>query len=150
MSAISTSRPITAAQIRAIHIALGRNGIDDDTYRGMLKTLFDGAQSCKGLSRAQASRLLDALGCKLQNAPGTHKRREKRPAPKPAANGITALPTPAQRELIDELVRDLGWSDARYRGWLDKFMGVERISTRGDASHAIEGLKIMSRRQGDG
>ena len=150
MAEISTSRPITAAQVRAIHIALSRNGIDDDVYRGMLRNLFDGAGSCKELSRAQASRLLDALGCKLRHAPGTHRRREKRPRPKPAANGITALPTPAQRELIAELVRELGWSDAHYRGWLDKFMGVSRIATRGDASHAIEGLKIVSRRQAGG
>lgn len=147
MTEISNTRPISASQVRAIHVVLHRKGIDDETYRGVLKTLFDGATSCKQLTRRQASELLEMLGHRLQNAPGTQPRRPKREAAEPTPAGVTALPTRAQRELIAELRREIGWSDNHYQRWLQRSLGINRPTTRAQASRVIEGLKAMSRRQ---
>ena len=63
MPEIST-RPITKAQIRAIHVALAHHGIPEHEYRERLHTDY-GAKSCKDLTRRQASDLLLRLGLSL-------------------------------------------------------------------------------------
>lgn len=148
MPEISTTKPITKPQIKAIHVALHRKGIDDATYRDLLRRGW-GAASCKDLTRAQASDLLLRLGRPLPRQPGEQAPRPtgKPPAPTPAPPGVTALPTPAQRKLIEDLMRELGWMDEdRYRHWLYKSMRIRAVSTREQAGKVIEGLKAMRRR----
>lgn len=146
MAEISATRPISASQVRSIGIRRRQLGIDDDAYYGLLKTHF-GVESCKKLTRRQAHECLNMLGVKLENAPGTHVRRRKRAEPEPERPGVTSLPTRAQRELIAELKRELGWSDNHYQRWLQRFQGINRPTTRSQAGRVIEGLKAMSRRQ---
>lgn len=148
MPEISPTKPITKPQIKAIHVALHRKGIDDATYRDLLERGW-GAKSCLDLTRAQASDLLLRLGRPLAREPGEQAPRPARERPKPAPAGVTALPTPAQRQLIEDLVEEIGWMDEDgYRRWLFKSMRVRAVSTREQAAKVIEGLKAMRRRSG--
>lgn len=54
---------IAPRQVKAIHAAIGKLGMDDDTYRATLQERF-GVKSCKGLSWQQAEELLDHLNGK--------------------------------------------------------------------------------------
>ena len=65
-------RPITPAQVRAIHVAISRSGIDDETYRGILYERY-GVETSKALTRRQASELLSRLGRPLPRPPGTER-----------------------------------------------------------------------------
>lgn len=55
-----TKGGIAPRQIKAIHAAKGKLGMDDETYRDMLHSRFS-ATSCKDLTWRQAEELLDAL-----------------------------------------------------------------------------------------
>ena len=147
MATIS-DRPITPAQIRAIHVALPRRGLDDDEYRGLLRDRFN-VDTCKALTRRQASELLLALGRALPRPPGGRKPRRRRPAPRAkAAPNVQRMITPGQRELIETLAREIVWREPDgYRRWLGKFMSLERVTTAAQAARVIEGLKAMRRRQ---
>ena len=156
MAEISTA-PITPAQVRSIHIVLSRQGIDDATYRAMLRARYDAA-SCKDLTRRQASDLLTHLGRPLPRPPGsgpapTPRRRAaakaqgKAPLRGVVGGRVVALPTPLQRVLIEELAGEVPWREPDgYRRWLSHTMGMERVATRAAASKVIEGLKAMKAR----
>lgn len=62
---------ISPSQIKAIHAAKGKLGMDDETYRDMLHSRFS-ATSCKDLTWRQAEELLDTL-----NGPGSPSFRGK-------------------------------------------------------------------------
>ena len=148
MATIS-DRPITPAQVRAIHVALPRRGIDDDEYRGLLRDRF-GVDTCKKLNRRQASELLLALGRALPQPPGgKRKPRRRQPAPHATAGAnVRQMVTPGQRRLIETLAGEIAWREADgYRRWLGKFMSLERVATAAQAARVIEGLKAMRRRQ---
>ena len=142
--------PITPAQVRAIHVALGSCGIDDDAYRAILHARFD-VDTCKALTRRQASVLLAALGQTLSQPPGARAPRSRRPASRAAAGpNVRRMVSPAQRGLIDRLAGEIHWrTSAGYLGWLKHNMGLQRVSTASQAYRVIEGLKAIRRRQGD-
>lgn len=144
--AVISERPITPAQIRAIHVALSQRGIDDDDYRGLLRERFD-VDSCKALTRRQASDLLVVLGQALPQPPGTHKPRRR--AKRPAGSNVHLMASPEQRRLIAELAGEIAWGTPDgYQGWLRRNQGLERVSTSVHAVRVIEGLKaIRSRRR---
>ena len=136
-------RPITPAQVRSIHIALHRQGIDDETYRGMLYERW-GVASCKALTRRQASDLLTRLGRPLKRGP---PERPPAPRPEPLPEGAVRLATRAQRELIAELAAEVEWREAQgYAGWLRANMHLKRVATSAQAARVINGLKAMVRR----
>ena len=151
-----SARPITKAQIKAIHVALSYHGIPDKEYRERLHTDY-GAKSCKDLSRRQASELLVTLGRPLANPPGSQPaqsktgRRQKirNPAPKPtglSVDGIITLASPAQHALIDELAGEVAWElEDGFRRWLKRSLGLERVRTQGDAQRVIDGLRGLKR-----
>jgi len=58
---------IAPRQIKAIHTAISKKGMDDETYRAILQERF-GAGSCKDLTWSQAKELLDALNGKTTPA----------------------------------------------------------------------------------
>ena len=129
---------ISKAQVRAIHVALARRGIDDADYRDILRTGW-GVDTCKALDRRQASELLRRLG-----RPGGRTPAPRRPRPPP---GVTEMVTPDQARLIEELKAEVPWAEADgYERWLNGNMGLERAATRLQAQRVIEGLKAMSRR----
>ena len=150
MAAIS-DRSITPAQIRAIHVALPRRGLDDDEYRGLLRDRFD-VDTCTALTRRQASELLVALGLPLPQPPGGERKpRRRQPAPRAKAGAnVRRMITPGQRKLIETLAGEIAWREpGGYQRWLGKFMSLDRVSTAAQAARVIEGLKAMRRRQDD-
>lgn len=89
---VSTKRTGTAAkhakgaiaprQIKAIHTAIGKLGMDDDTYRDTLRERF-GVESCKGLTWRQAEELLDVLNAGTRDqGQGTGNGRSLVPRPR--------------------------------------------------------------------
>lgn len=145
---------ITAAQVRAIHVALAKRGIEDAEYRRVLASRF-GVETCKSLTRAQATDLLATLWRPLPprakrpvRGSSAGKRRRARPAAAPNAANVVDLPSPEQLALIDELAGRLGWGTDALRSWSRKSFGWHRPRTMADARLAIEGLKAMSKRAG--
>lgn len=59
---------IAPRQIKAIHAALHKIGLDDDAYRAMLNERYR-VKSCKNLTWRQAEELLDFLNGKSSNRP---------------------------------------------------------------------------------
>lgn len=144
MAAIS-DRPITPAQIRAIHVALPGRGIDDGAYRAILGERF-GVDTCKALTRRQASELLATLGQALPRPPGARGPRTRKPAP--TGPKVSRMVSPAQRELINELSGEIAWREPDgYRYWLRHNQRLERVSTSDQAARVITGLKAIRRRQ---
>ena len=142
MSSSDRPRPITPGQVRAIHAALSRRGIDDGEYRQWLTTRF-GTDTCKSLTRRQASDLLATLG-----RPFPTPQREASD-PQAVPEGVTGLPTVAQRSLIAELAGRVTWRDRDgLSRWMTASFGWRRPRTRQDAAQAIEALKAMCRRDG--
>ena len=150
MPEIST-RPITKAQIKAIHVALAHHDIPDKEYRERLHTDY-GAKSCKELTRRQASDLLRRLGLPLKRPPGTQaprppRARNTRPKTSP---GVVRLASAPQRQLIEQLASEIEWRVPNgYPLWLKRHMGIERIATDQQASKVIQGLKAIKRRGGE-
>ena len=142
-----TARAITPAQIRAVHAALTRRGIDDDTYRAMLAGHFEAA-SCKELTAAQANELLNLLNKGRRRSPDKPPRRRqpiKNPAPTPPVDGkIIHLPSRAQLALIEQLCEEIEWR-LSYKAWLKKSQGLTAVRTTTEASGVIQGLKKMKR-----
>ena len=145
-----SGRPITPAQVRAIHVALSRHGIDDDEYRDRLRKGW-GVDSCKELTRKQASGLLRSLGVPLKNPPGTppaQRTAGARSRTRPLPENAVQLATRAQRELIAALVDEIAWREADgFERWLEHNQGLRRVGTEHQAADVIEGLKQMVRRQ---
>lgn len=143
-----SDRPITPAQVRSIHVALRRRGIDDAEYRALLSDMF-GADTCKNLTRRQASDLLALLGRPLPRPPGAPRERPPREPRQPAPEGVAALPTPAQRALIAELAERVDWRDGGgLEAWTRASFGWRRPRSPAEAALVIEGLKAMLRRDG--
>ena len=139
--------PITKAQIKAIHVALSRQGIEDGIYRQKLRLMFD-VGSCKALSRQQATTLLKSLGLP---APKPARQARPRRATRTQGDNIIALPTPAQMQFISDLRREIAWNrHDGYQCWLRRYLGITRIRTSVEAARAIEGLKGVKRSQLDG
>ena len=137
-------RPITKAQIRSIHVALHRLGLDDETYRGILHERY-GVETCKALTRRQASDLLTRLGRPLPRAAAP---RPRKPRPEPVPKGATRLVTAEQRELIAELAGEIEWREpGGYAQWLRANMGLERIATSTQGAKVIQGLKAIKERR---
>ena len=150
MPEIST-RPITKAQIKAIHVALAYHDIPDEEYRERLHTDY-GVKSCTQLTRRQASELLTRFGALLKRPPGAQEPRPPRPRqsrPR-AAPGVVRLPSAPQRQLIEALATEIEWRvPSGYTLWLQRNMGLNRVATAEQARRVIEGLKAVKRRGGE-
>ena len=144
-----SNRPITPSQVRAIHVALSRQRIDDADYRARLRSGW-GVTTSKALTRRQASELLEELRVPLPRPPGAKAERPPRPRRR-AAPGTVVMVSPAQRRLIGEIAAEIDWraSDG-YARWLRSSFGLERVSTSADAARVINGLRAMRRRAGGG
>lgn len=125
---------ITKAQLAMLHVAKAQLGLDDDTYRDVLKAR-GGVQSARDLDEAGFERTLAhfvacgfvASGRRFQRAPatGTH-------------------PTPKQLGLIRAQWTRLGWEDTeRQRAFCQRFVGAPWPQTRQAASKLIEAQKAM-------
>ena len=147
---------ITPAQIKNIHVLLGKLGIDDEMYRLVLGSRFR-ARSCKQLTRSQASALI--ADYRVQVGLPAHVPQVKKKAltkvkasakVKPCA-GVIHLASPAQHQLIADLVNEVVWRTRDgYALWLKHNMGLARVSTTAQASNVIQGLKQLKRRHHQG
>jgi hypothetical protein len=164
-SAVRESKDrLTPAQQRAILYQRGALGLDEDTYRTALRSYRcctaapqDAATwpvsgtpctSSKHLSRGQARNLITRWS--IAGAPvGGPYSGSKVAAKAQAAAGVTTLPTPAQRALIERLVAEIPWrTPDGYLLWLASRASPVRggtVRTYADAEAVIEGLKGMRR-----
>ena len=132
---VSTQRTLAAvSKNRAIHVALPGRGLNDGAYRGLLRERFD-VDTCKALTRRQASDLLATLGQALPRPPGARRSRTRKPAP--TGPNVRRMVSPAQRELINELAGEIGWREPDgFLHWLRHNQGLERVSTSDQAARA--------------
>ena len=147
MTEMPDAKLITGSQVRAIHVTLSRAGIDDETYRGILNEGY-GVDTCKALTRRQASELLRQLGVALRNPPGKRPKSPRTPTSRAKLPpGVTRLSSPAQRQLIHELASEIPWREPDgYARWLKQNQGIRRVATAQQAARVIEGLKALKKR----
>lgn len=162
----SRSLPITPQQIKLIQIGRRDLGLDEVTYREILRERF-GVDSSKLLTMSQATELVNAFmsgGFKPTPKPfppakpkppqaattpsGAAPKPPVRRAAKPPAittgEKVVAMVTPAQRAYIEDLRAEIPWRvENGYQRWLEHNMGLTRVATRTEASRVIEGLKGM-------
>lgn len=148
MAEVSATKPITPAQVRAIHVALASKGIEDADYRRLLDDVGGGAASCKDLTRLQASDLLARLGLPLRNPPAEGRPRAPRTPRRAKREGVAELPTRLQRTLVEQLSAEVEWRPGGgFAEWCRRSYGFRRPSTKAQAAQVIEGLKAVKRRQ---
>lgn len=144
--------PITPGQVKLIHVMLGKQGIDDDWYRELLEDLY-GVDTCKKLTRKQANELLTRLGA------GQKPKAAKPAKPKPALprrrdSTVAALATPAQHQLIHDLIHEVKWRmrppAAAYAAWLRRNQSLDKARTTTEAAKVIRGLKALKAHQQGG
>lgn len=140
--------PISAGQIRAIHAATAALGIDEETYRMMLRERFDVA-TCKALSRIQAGLLLDEMTAKRANGRTRRSaptpRRHTWPEPARRANPGKTI-TEKQQRYLERLFYKLGWDQARRDGLCKKVIGKAWAQTNGDMDRLLRVLLPMTKR----
>lgn len=150
MSAASLPPPITPGQIKLIHVMLTRQKIDDDDYRALLESLY-GVDTCKNLTRKQANELLTRLGAGQKPKPA----QAAKPAPPRRRDpNVVALATPAQHQLIRELIHEVKWRmqppAAAYAAWLQRNQSLDKVRTTTEAAKVIRGLKALKAHQQGG
>lgn len=149
-AAASLPPPITPGQVTLIHVMLTRQGIADEDYRAMLESLY-GVDTCKKLTRQQANELLTRLGAGQKPKPAQPK-----PAlPRRRDSNVATLATPAQQQLIHNLIREIQWRmqppAAAYAAWLQRNQSLAKVRTTAEAAKVIRGLKaIKAHQQGGG
>lgn len=135
---ITVSRPISPAQIRAIHVGKREAGMDNDTYRELLGSY--GVASSRELTMALASEVIE----RLASATGyTQYRATPKPRPAKTSSGnLICLATPAQRAYIEKLKAQVAWREQDgFERFLKSRMRIEQVGTKKEASRVIEGLK---------
>lgn len=130
-------QPITPAQRTALFAAARSRGLGIDDIRAMTP-----AGSISKLTRLQARELLDRLNAGTPHAVQHRPRRPK---------GVYALVTDAQRNKIEALRIELGWTPERLKEWLGERTHADgrpmtRMDTTADASAVIELLKAVTGR----
>ena len=149
MSAAGLPPPITQGQVKLIHVMLTRQKIDDESYRELLEELY-GVDTCKNLTRKQANELLTRLGAGQKPKPA--KPAKPKPAPPRRRDpNVVALATPAQHQLIHDLIHEVKWRmqppAAAYAAWLRNNQSLDKIRTTAEAARVIRGLKALKAHQ---
>ncbi len=130
---------ITAKQKTLLHVAASKLGINRDAYEAILQAQA-GVRSSNDLSNEgfdKVIRRFEELG--FRNT----ARRSRRYRPAGPAQPVT----PDQQHLIEELYRQLEWTDpARKMGFNKRCCRKSWPQTRSDAAKVIEGLKAIRSR----
>jgi len=130
--------PITPEQRKAL-FAIGKaRGCSIDDLRDLTP-----AGSISALTRLQAARLLERLNAGTRYAGSPRRSRTPR-----HAKGVFAIATPAQRNKIEALRIDLGWTPDGLAGFLHDRRHTDgrrmtRIDSTTDAAAVIELLKAV-------
>lgn len=151
---------IRPKQVQIIKMAQRSLGLDDVTYRAMLRQGY-GVDSCTKLNAVQADTLIDCLqaqGFKFepkkprqtwkQRSHGTWGGGKPRPVgtPRQGKDKVVTLASAAEIEKINAIASLIFW---RYENglqlFLEKRMGIKggKVRTADEAYRAIEGLKKM-------
>lgn len=143
--------PITPGQVKLIHVMLGKQGIDDDWYRELLENLY-GVDTCKKLTRKQANELLTRLGAGQKPKPAKPTQpKAAKPALRRRDGNVAALATPAQHQLIHDLIHEVKWRmrppAAAYAAWLQNNQSLDKARTTTEAAKVIRGLKALKAHQ---
>ncbi len=127
---------ISAKQKTLLHVAASKLGLDRDAYEAVLQAQA-GVRSSTELSNEgfdKVIRRLEELG--FRNT--ARRTRRYRPA------GPAQPVTPDQQRLIEELYRQLEWTDpARKMGFNKRCCKKSWPQSRTDAAKVIEGLKAI-------
>jgi hypothetical protein len=116
-------------QIKKIWVTAKQLGMDEIDLRGLVKNLT-GADSISGMTKAQASQLIDYLV--------DRQKKDYRPE----------MASAQQLYKVRQLSAEMGWADYQLKGFLRKYAGVENLRWL-DARRAynvIEGLKKIKER----
>ena len=144
--------PITQGQVKLIHVMLTRQKIDDDSYRELLEELY-GVDTCKNLTRKQANELLTRLGAGQKPKPAKPAKPKPSP-PRRRDPNVVALATPAQHQLIHDLIHEVKWRmqppAAAYAAWLQNNQSLAKVRTTAEAARVIRGLKALKAHQQGG
>lgn len=135
---------ISKAQIKAIHVAVQRRGLDEETYRRMLAAY--GVTTSRDLSRAEASQLLDRLNGRAASAvsarPITARRRHTwRPARRPL--GPDPEITPKQQGYLNALFTRLGWDQIRRDAFCQRVIGTPWPQTNSQVTALLQILRPL-------
>lgn len=132
-------RRATAAQIRKLHFAAREVGLDQDGLYELVKQASNGGSSISALTVAQAGAVIDQL-VRL----GATKGRQKKPSGRPKVDHVAVMISAEQRDLIEQLRRDLGESwlqDEYFQGACRRLIARPRPVTSADGVRVIEMLK---------
>lgn len=143
-------------QIKAIHALIAKIGIDDETYRRMLKERYQ-VTTCKALSHARAALLIDELKAKAGQRPATGpeisparpvtaRRTHTWPAKAAISGQRRGTITPKQQALIDALCVRLGWDQRRRDGFCRKVLGRAWPQTNQEVTRLLNLLRAMGQR----
>lgn len=148
-------KPITPAQIKAIHVLAGRIGLDDEAYRAIIARLGQGVTTSKDLTQREASAVIRELEGKLGQRPGSTaatpaiakaRAATQRPKTPDSQGNVVALATPAQAGLIDNMITEIDWHQhGGFAAWLKRNMGIDKVQTKEQAQKVINGLKGLKR-----
>ena len=144
-------RKIEPLQIKIIHTAVARLGLNDDIYRTILHR-FSGKESSTDMTYLEASQTIDyfkTLGFKIPRrkkyTKGTPARQDYRSVPrKERPSNVFVLPSRDQLDMIDALAGQVKWKvEGGFNLWVKKYYKIDRIKTEWEASDVIEGLKKL-------
>jgi len=140
------NKPISKAQIKIIHVALGELKISDEEYRTILSDRY-WVNTCKALSYDDAHDLIFNYFVEKGFRVVTKKYQSVKVS-KPRAQNIIQMVSPQQLAKIEHLRADIRWHvHDGFQRWLKKWLKKEKIQTGKDAFRVIEGLKGMLSRQ---
>jgi hypothetical protein len=126
----------TKGQLAAIHAGKRDRGLDDETYRMLLREQ-GGVDSAKDLDDAG----VDAVLTQLRWLGFPARTEAARPA---QVKGSNALPSRKQLWMLRQLFAELEWTEAaRREGFCKRLCGKPWPQTRAEASVLIEALKNM-------
>lgn len=136
---------LTPAQRSKIFAVAKQRGLSIDDVRDMTP-----AGSVSMLTKVQAAALIDAL--EKGQSPDYARAATKRPRRDRPAEGSIRLVSDAQRNTIESLRRDCGFTEASFQTWLSQRSFNDRrpltdMKTSGDAIFIIELLKRVRDKQ---
>lgn len=132
---------ISKKEIALIHVAKTKLGLDDYSYRNILKT-FGGVESAKDLNVIGFKKVMDkfeSLGFKTESK---NKPKYKKTITATSTDA-SAVPTPAHLHKINSLYDELNWGTERRLGFNKRLIKKPWPQTREEANKIIEALKAM-------
>lgn len=138
--------PLNNSQKALLHVAKADLGLEDDTYRDILRSIA-GVESSKDMTPIDFERVMARM-----KELGFKGQRPHRPAKiRAASRDPLALPSPAQLHRLNTLFEELGWyQNERRVAFCKRMLRKPWPQTRQEANKIIEALKAMAAREKKG